>query len=149
MLLSGERNMENRVEKAVSLFKQGYNCAQAVFAAYADLFGIDETTSLKLATPFGGGLAGMREVCGAVSGMCMVAGLAKGTSQPNDKEGRKLCYDATRALTDKFKQENGSIICKQLLGLEPGVPDGYKKKPCVERVRFCAELIEKELIEQG
>ena len=138
--------MESRVEKAVSLFKQGYNCAQAVFAAYADLFGIDEETALKLSTPFGGGLAGMRGVCGTVSGMCMIAGLAKGTAKPNDKEGRKNCYDLTQLLIEKFRQENGSIICKQLLGLEPGLPEGYKKKPCVEKVRFCAELIEKELM---
>lgn len=139
--------MESRVEKAVSLFKQGYNCAQSVFLAYADLFGMDEATALKISTPFGGGLGGMREICGTVSGMSMVVGLAKGTTQPNDREGKKICFDITKDLADKFRKENGSIICKQLLGLEEGLLDGYKKKPCVEYVRLCAELIESNILE--
>ncbi len=106
--------MESRVEKAASLFK-GYNCAQAVFAAYADLFGMDEETAFKLSMPFGGGMGGLREVCGAVSGMVMVAGLAKGTATPNDKEGKKECFELVQRLVEKFRQENGSIICKQQL----------------------------------
>ena len=134
------------MEKAVALFKQGYNCAQAVFAAYADIFGMDEETSLKLAMPFGGGMGGMREVCGTVSGMFLVAGLAKGTAIPKDMEGRKACYKLVQVLADKFREENGSIICKQLVGLEPGLPEGYKKKTCAERVKLCAELIEAEIL---
>lgn len=141
--------MESRVEKAASLFKQGYNCAQSVFAAYADLFGMDEEMSFKISTPFGGGLGGMREVCGTVSGMSMIVGLAMGTTKPDDKEGKKKCFELVQQLTEKFRKENGSIICKQLLGLEPGLPEGYKKRPCVEQVRFCAELIEKEILSKG
>lgn len=140
--------MESRIEKAVSLFKQGYNCAQSVFGAYADLFGMDEEMSFKLSMPFGGGMGGMREVCGAVCSMFMVVGLAKGTATPNDKDGRKVCYELVQKLADKFRQENGSIICKELLGLIQGLPDGYKKKPCVEKIRFCAELIESEIINE-
>lgn len=128
------------------LFKQGYTCSQAVFTAYADLFGMEEEASLKLATPFGGGLAGLREVCGTVSGMCMVAGLASGTPQAANREGKKACYELTRKLTDRFTKENGSIICKQLLGLEKGLPEGYAKKPCIERVRCAAMLIESEIL---
>ncbi len=138
--------MESRADKAVSLFKQGYNCAQSVFAAYADLYGMDEETAFNLAMPFGGGMGGMREVCGAVSSMFMVVGLAKGTAIPNDKEGKKVCFELVQLLAEKFRQENGSIICKQLMGLEPGLPEGYKKKPCVEQVRYCAQLIEDVLM---
>ena len=137
--------MQNREEKAVSLFKC-YSCAQAVFVAYAPLFGMDEEIALKLATPFGGGMGGMREVCGAVSGMFMVVGLAKGTAIPNDKEGKKQCFEQVQLLAEKFRQENGSIICKQLLGLEPGLPEGYDKKPCIERVKCCVRLIEENIL---
>ncbi|MDR0661194.1 MAG: C-GCAxxG-C-C family protein [Prevotellaceae bacterium] len=132
--------MESRVEKVILLFKQGYNCAQSVFAAYADLFGRDSEMSFKLATPFGGGLAGMCEVCGTVSAMCMVAGLAKGITEPGDKEGKKSCFELVHVLTDKFRQENGSIIRKQLIGLEPCVSVDFKRKLCVEQVRYCAQL---------
>lgn len=136
--------MENRQEKAVELFKNGYNCAQAVFVAYADMYDIDEETALKLSTSFGGGMGGMRDVCGAVSGMFMVAGLQTGTSIPHDKEGKKRNYDTVQLLADKFKEQNGSIVCRHLLGLEE-CSTVVKKKPCVEYVRFCAELIENNL----
>lgn len=137
--------MEDRVEKAVGLFKEGYNCSQAVFVAYADLFEIDKELALKLSSPFGGGMGGMREVCGAVSGMTMLAGLHNGTCVPKDKDGKKANYETVQLLSSEFKEANGSIVCRQLLGLEPGLPDDKKKKPCVEYVRQCAELIEKHI----
>ncbi|NDW19762.1 C_GCAxxG_C_C family protein [Dysgonomonas sp. 216] len=137
--------MENRVEKAVGLFKEGYNCSQSVFVAYADVFNLDKDTALKLSCSFGGGIGGMREVCGAVSGMTMLAGLYNGTNKPKDKEGKKVNYDTVQLLANEFKAENGSIICKELLALVPGLPEDKKKKPCVEYVRQCAELVEKHL----
>ncbi|WP_165021047.1 C-GCAxxG-C-C family protein [Dysgonomonas sp. ZJ279] len=136
--------MENRIDKALELFDNGYNCAQSVFVAYADLFDIERNTALKLSTSFGGGMGGMRNVCGAVSGMFMVAGLKTGTSIPRDREGKKRNYDTVQLLADKFTQENGSIICSQLLGLE-ACPTPLKKKPCREYIRFCAELLETNL----
>lgn len=140
--------MENRVEKAVELFKSGYNCAQAVFAAYADLFDMDQEMALKVSSSFGGGMGGMRETCGAVSGMFMVAGLRGGMAVAGDKETKMKNYESVQFLANEFKQENGSITCKHLLGLEPGLPAEYKKKPCVEYVRYCATLVERYLKEE-
>lgn len=140
--------MESRVEKAVELFRGGYNCAQAVFAAYADLFDIKMETALKISSSFGGGMGGMRETCGAVSGMSMVAGMLNGMTVAGDKEAKKRNYDTVQFLADEFRQQHGSIICKQLLGLAPGLPAEYAKKPCVEYVRSCALSIEKYLAEK-
>ena len=124
--------MESRVEQAVERFKKGCNCAQAVFVTYADRFGLDEGTAMKLSSPFGGGLTGMRHVCGTVSGMSMQA--------------RNANYDTVKMMAEAFRAEHGSIRCGQLLGLEPGLPEGFRKKPCTEYVRICAALVEKYLL---
>lgn len=138
--------MESRVEKALELFKSGYNCSQAVFVAYADLFGIDETSAARLSASFGGGLGGMRQTCGTVSAMSMVAGLKSGMTTPGDKAQKKVNYDTVQYLAGKFRDEYGSTRCGQLLGLEPGLPEGFKKRPCSEYVRTCATLIEEHLL---
>ena len=138
--------MGSRVEQAVESFRSGCNCAQAVFVTYADLYGIDKTTAMRLASSFGAGLAGMRHVCGTVSGMSMLAGLHNGASSVEDKEGRKRNFETVRLLAQEFSALNGSIRCGQLLGLEPGLPDGFSKKPCAEYVRTCAVLVEKYLL---
>lgn len=137
--------MENRIDKALELHKNGYNCAQAVFAAYADIYNMDLDTALRLSTSFGGGIGGMRHICGAISGMAMIAGLETGTSKPNDKDGKKENYDTVRFLAEEFEHEHGSIICKQLLGLEESEPP-LKTKPCSEYIRYCAQLIEEKLL---
>lgn len=111
--------METRKEKAIRLFKEGYNCSQAVFVAYADKYGIDEDTALRLSASFGGGMGRMREVCGAVSGMFMVAGLETGATDGKDIEGKKANYDMVQKMAEVYRKENGSIICKELLGLVP------------------------------
>lgn len=139
--------METRVDKAAELFKGGYNCAQAVFVTYADLFGLDREMALKISSSFGGGMGGMRETCGSVSGMFMIAGLHNGVTVANDKESKKLNYETVQILANEFKNEHGSIICKQLLGLEPGLPADKKKKPCAEYVKTCSLLIEKYLLQ--
>jgi C_GCAxxG_C_C family probable redox protein len=134
-----------RVEKATELRNCGYNCAQAVFASFADLYGMDEVTALKLSTSMGGGIGGTRNVCGAVSAMAMVAGLETGISDAEDKDGKKRNYDIVKSLLDEFEKENGSVVCKELLGLvETPVP--LKKKPCMEYIRFCAQLVEEKLL---
>lgn len=153
--------METRVEKAERLFKEGYNCSQSVFTAYCDLYGIDEKTALKLSASFGGGMGRMREVCGAVSGMFLVAGMETGTTEGKDNEGKKHNYDTVQFLAEKFKEKHGSIICRELLGLGEKMPGGfkqtkpeerteqyYKKRPCVEMVKFAAQLIEENLLEK-
>lgn len=135
-----------RVDRALKLRECGYNCSQSVFAAFAELYGMDETTALKLSSSFGGGMGGTRNVCGAVSGMAMVAGLECGTADPNDKEGKKHNYDVVKSLMDEFEKEHGSVICKELLGMEE-TSKPLKKKPCVEYIRFCAQLAEEKLLQ--
>ncbi len=109
--------MESRVEKAVQTFESGFGCAQSVFSTYADLFGMDRETALKLASPMGGGIGRMREVCGAVSAMALLAGLKEGNTDPSNEEGKEKIYLLVRQMSDKFREENGTIICRELLGL--------------------------------
>lgn len=146
----------NKGEKAEKLFKQGYNCSQAVFAAFCDDLGIDSETAVKLASSFGGGMGRLREVCGAVSGMFMVAGLKAGYSDPTDSEAKKRHYALIQKMAKEFSQKNGSIICRELLG-EDGADKNpnpakrtseyYKKRPCSELVKDAAEIAQKILFE--
>ena len=139
-----EQDIQLRVDKAKALFKQGFNCSQAVFAACADLYGItDETLALRLSSSFGGGIGRMRQTCGAACGMFLLAGLENGSATPGDAEGKKNNYALVQQLAEKFKQENGSLICAELLGIapKPQVPTPeartdayYQKRPCMEMV---------------
>jgi C_GCAxxG_C_C family probable redox protein len=150
--------MENKnlQERATALFKEGYNCAQSVFAAYSEELGIPLETALKLSSSFGGGMGRLREVCGAVSGMFMVLGMKRGYSDPNDKKAKKELYRQVQALAGQFEKENGSIICRELLGLdhrrdvpvpEERTDNYYKKRPCVEMVRCAAKILDQYLSE--
>lgn len=141
-------------EKAVELFKSGYNCSQAVFGAFAEELGLDFETALVISSSFGGGMGRMREVCGAVSGMFMAAGMKYGYSDPKDNEVKKEHYRLIQELAEKFKERNHYIVCRQLLGLEGNdsnyVPsertkEYYKKRPCAELVRDAAEIFEEYL----
>ena len=151
----------NHAEKAKSLFESGYNCCQAVLCAYSDELGLDEKTAIKIASSFGGGMGRMREVCGAVSGMFMVSGLRDGyTDIDGEKahQAKMAHYERIQELAKKFISENGSIICRELLGLDPkkssldiGTPEPekrskeyYKKRPCAELVAMAASFLEKE-----
>ncbi len=143
-----------RGDKAKQLFLSGYNCAQAVLMAFSDITGFDEKTSAMLASGFGGGMGRMREVCGTVSAMFMIVGIVNGYDDPKDNESKKRTYAMIQQLAGEFKEINGSIICKELLGLEK--PEGthipeqrtaeyYKKRPCAELVKISAEITEKYL----
>ena len=112
--------IESRAARAVELFKQGFNCSQAVFASCADLYGItDEQLALRLSASFGGGMGRMRLVCGAASGMFMLAGLHNGSATPHDSEGKMANYAFVQQLAGEFKAKYGSLICAELLGLAP------------------------------
>ena len=148
--------MSERSKKAVELFKQGYNCSQAVFVAFADLYGMDREMALRVSSSFGGGMGRMREVCGAVSGMFMVVGMETGTIEGADRQGKQYNYQVVQQLAEQFRQKNGSIICRELLGLSSGpqtetkpearTEEYYKKRPCVELVEEAALIVE-EFIE--
>lgn len=141
-------------KKAKELFLQGYNCAQSVLLAFGDLTGLEEDTAAKLASSFGGGLGRLREVCGAVSGAAMVLGILEGYDDPNDTEAKKTHYHRIQEFTKRFKEQNGSIICRELLKgvktVEGGDPeartaDYYKKRPCPDLVEQAAQILDEML----
>lgn len=144
-------------QKATNLFTQGYNCSQAVVAAFAEELDVDLQTALKIASSFGGGMGRLREVCGAVTGMFIVAGLKYGYTDPQDHEGKTNHYKMIQALAAAFKQQNGSIICKELLSPADNstapVPEKrteayYKKRPCAELVACAAEILAEAIKEK-
>lgn len=151
----------NRAVRAVNYFLEGYNCCQSVFLAFADRYGIDGETALKLSCSFGGGMGRMRQVCGAVSGMALVCGLETGNTDAKDKQKKTENYGRMRRLAEAFREKNGSIVCGELLGLseqmkkeEGAAPSDrtaeyYKKRPCKELVRCAAEILEREFTEKG
>lgn len=130
---------EDRVERAKELHKQGCNCSQAVVAAFADLYGMDERTALRLSSPFGGGIGQMRETCGAACGLFMLAGLEGGTDDPSDRESKAATYKTVQRLAARFRDENGSLICGELLGLRPAAV-ALKKRPCTLMVESAARI---------
>lgn len=142
---------ENRYpEKAANLFLDGYNCAQSVFCAFADDLGIDFETALKLSSSFGGGMGRLREVCGAVSAMFMIAGLKYGYTTPNNDEIKGEHYARIQELAERFKEKHGTIICRELLGLDikqdSPIPSKrteqyYKDRPCEGIIRDAAKII--------
>lgn len=156
-------NVEERVEKAVELFRQGYNCSQSVVAAYADIYGFTTEQSLKMAASFGAGIGRMREICGAACGMFLLAGLQTGCTDPKDNAGKGANYAVVQDMAARFRKMNGSIVCAELLGLrEPaqtgiGAPtqpqernaEYYKKRPCVEMVRSAAQIFGEYLVSEN
>ncbi len=140
-------------KKAETLFCEGYNCAQAVFLTFAEELGMDRATALKLASSFGGGMGGLREVCGAVSGMFMAVGLAKGYTGKKVPEEKKEHYARLQWMAEEFQKENGSIICRELLGLDKGetpmprerTKEYYQKRPCGELCGCAAAIVAREL----
>ena len=142
--------LEERVEKARDLFRQGYNCSQSVFLAYNDLLGVESTLAATISGPLGGGMGRLREVCGAVSGMFMVAGAICGYHLPMDKEGKTRHYATVQQLAAMFRQKNGSIVCRDLLGAklattnpqpDERTPEYYRTRPCARLVGDCADIL--------
>ena len=145
----------NYSDKAVENFKQGYNCAQSVFLAFAQEFGFDNETALKLSSSFGAGMGRLREVCGAVSSMFAIAGLKHGYTSPDDDEIKAKHYELIQKLAEKFKTQHDSIICRELLGLPEGadspIPskrteEYYQERPCELFIRTAAEIIENDIL---
>ena len=141
---------------AIALFEEGFNCAQAVSAAFCDEAGVSKETMVKMSSGFGGGFGRLREVCGAVSGMFMVAGLIYGYDDPKAKKEKADHYARIQQLAAGFTDINGSIVCRELLGLsqkkdEPTpserTDEYYKKRPCEQLVGIAAALMEQYINE--
>ena len=149
--------MSDKSERAKELFRQGYNCSQSVLAVFCEEFGMDFDTAMKISSSFGGGMGRMREVCGTVSGMFMAAGLAFASSSDSAIE-KGQHYKRIQELARRFKEQNGSIICRELLqGVESSTSPTpsertetyYKKRPCVDLVGDAVEIIEEYIKENS
>lgn len=148
--------MNKHEQLACNYFTDGYNCAQAVFAAFADEMGMSASDALRMSSAFGGGMGRLREVCGAVSGMFMVLGVLYGYDDAKDDAAKKELYARVQNLAKEFKDEYGTIICRELLGVDgaqkpdptPRNPEFYKKRPCLAFVASAARALS-EFIEQN
>lgn len=146
----------SRADKAEALFREGYNCCQSVFGAFTDVTGLDLEAAMNHASPFGAGFGKLREVCGAVSGMTMMAGYLRGYSSPTDRDGKIAVYHLIQEMAAEFEKEHGSIICRDMLNLKPGedlpepavrTEEYYQSRPCIGAVRTAASIVEKYLLE--
>ena len=145
-----------RAEHAAELFASGYNCAQAVVTAFHKELGMTESEAARLSSSFGGGMGRMRETCGAVSGMLLVAGLLWGYDTPGDDESKAAHYRLVQKLAALFRDRTGSIICRELLGSPPSDPNPpprtaefYKTRPCAGFVALAAEILDQEIAERN
>lgn len=144
--------LDQRVAQAVDNFMQGYGCCQSVVAAFADLYGLDDAMAKRLAAGFGGGVGRLRMMCGAVSGIVMLVGLEEGQTEGSDREGKSRCYKVVQELLAQSKEQNGSLICAEILGLKGTqkamssyVPsertaEYYKSRPCAAKVESAARI---------
>ena len=147
-----DQEIDKRVELAVENFMAGYGCCQSVVAAFADIYGLDDTLAKKVAAGFGGGVGRLRMMCGAVSGIVMLVGLDCGQTEGSDREGKSACYKVVQELLAKSKAENGSLICAEILGLEgytkaensyvasARTAEYYKTRPCAAKVESAARI---------
>ena len=148
-----DKDLEERISLAVEYFMQGYGCCQSVVAAFSDLYGLDADMAKRIGAGFGGGVGRMRMMCGAVSGLVILAGLHCGQTDGADRKGKSACYEVVQRLLATFKERNGSIICAELLGIggvKPEtkvthVPDErtaeyYKVRPCSAKVESAARI---------
>ncbi|MDO4181555.1 MAG: C-GCAxxG-C-C family protein [Bacteroidales bacterium] len=141
---------EERINKAVELFKEGFNCSQSVVAAFADRYGLTREQALRMSASFGGGIGRMRETCGAACGMFLLAGLETGATDGKDREGKAANYALVQQLAEEFKKRNGALRCADLLGLSRKAPvvstpearteQYYAKRPCAKIVEEAARI---------
>lgn len=145
-----------RRETAMANFLNGYNCSQSIILAFEDLLPVDKTTLSKMASSFGGGMGRLREVCGSVSGMFMIAGLLYGYDGPETGQVKADHYARIQELARRFEEKHGSIVCREMLGLsvhhDVPVPEArtseyYKKRPCTEIIGDAAEILEQYIKE--
>lgn len=141
-------------EQGMELFLEGYNCAQAVAMAYCDLTGLDREQTARMTSSFGGGMGRLREVCGAVSGMFFVAGILYGYASPNDDEAKKAHYARIQSLAAQFREEAGSIICREILKSPPTDPapsprtaEYYRQRPCARMVALACRILDQYIKE--
>ena len=146
------QELDKRVALAVENFMSGYGCCQSVVAAFADLYGLDEVMAKRVAAGFGGGVGRLRMMCGAVSAIVMLVGLDCGQTEGDDREGKSACYKVVQELLAKSKEQNGSLICAEILGIQghdkapcsyvasPRTAEYYRTRPCAAKVESAARI---------
>ena len=146
-----------RREAAIANFMKGYNCSQSIVLAFEDMLPVDKTILSKMASSFGGGMGRLREVCGSVTGMFMVVGLLYGYDGPETGQVKADHYARIQELAHRFEEKHGSIVCREMLGLnvrhdipvpEARTAEYYKKRPCAEIIGDAAEILEQFINEQ-
>ena len=143
----------NSVKSAVSRFKQGFNCSQALVSTYGTRFGLNREIALRGCSTLGGGMGRMGETCGGVTGALMVIGLRYGKTEVQDKQEKEMTYGLVKEFVDRFKSRNGSIVCRELLGCDISTPEGLKIAKdknliatlCPKFVQDAAEIMEQIL----
>ena len=141
---------EKRIRRAEELFMQGFNCSQAVVAAFADIYGYTEEQALRMSAGFGAGIGRMRMSCGAFNALALLAGLDCGSVTPGDREGKSYNYKVVQQLAERFRNDNGTLICAELLKLKKDAPlsyeasertaEYYKQRPCVNQIISAARI---------
>jgi C_GCAxxG_C_C family probable redox protein len=137
-------------QPAVEIYEAGFSCSQAVFAAFSEALGLERTKALKIAQPFGGGIAGTGSTCGAVTGALLVIGLRYGRVRPEDLASKEKTYELVREFIKGFEERHGSIICRELLGVDLSTPAGHEAarrrglfaERCSRFVSGAAEILE-------
>lgn len=160
VMKQNKEELDGRVQRAVDNFMQGYGCCQSVVAAFSDLYGIDDATAKKIAAGFGGGVGRMRMMCGAVSALVILVGLDSGQTEGKDREGKSHCYQIVQELLAKSKEQNGSLICAEILGIKGNekakssyvaserTAEYYKSRPCAAKVESAARIFAEYLAEK-
>ncbi len=146
----GGLNMTH-AEKAVALFKEGCNCAQSVFVAFEDMHGLDRETALRLSSGFGAGMGKMRETCGALTGAFMAAGAMHGYDDLSNKQAKIDTYAMIRHIAEEFERQKGTVVCRELLGIEKGedlpepavrTEEYYQTRPCAGLCELAANILD-------
>lgn len=135
--------MKTRIDETIKKHDKGYNCAQAVACTYSDLVGLDEETIFKLTEALGAGMGNMEGTCGAISGACILAGLKNSSGNLELPNSKGKTYKLSKAILDSFKEQNGSVICKELKGMETG----KILRPCEDCIKDAARIAEKILFD--
>lgn len=155
------KELDSRVAQAVDNFMQGYGCCQSVVAAFADIYGLDHDMALRIAAGFGGGVGRLRMMCGAVSAIVILVGLDCGQTEGDDREGKAACYKVVQELLAKSKEQNGSLICAEILGIKGNekaactfVPsertaEYYRTRPCAAKVESAARIFADYLLSKN
>lgn len=135
--------MQTRVEETMKRHDIGYNCAQAVACTYCDLVGIDEKLMFRLTEALGGGMGGKECTCGALSGACVLAGMKASTGNLEKPDSKAASYELSKEIVRQFKERTGSVVCKEIKGVETGTP----LRPCNDCIKDAAAIAEKVLFE--